>query len=119
MRYLPAVMGISVAPAVFFRPDRRRGLLCVHLAKLAGEPPDRVVEAAYHILGLEFLHPIEDFPETWYLQLFIFIIPLIDLSILAQGITDFSFLIFNSWSRDKEWKMAVASTFKDHIVVIG
>lgn len=95
------------------------GSLYVHLAGLAGEPPDSVVEAAYHILGLVFLSPIEDFPETWYLQLFNFMIPLIGLSILAQGIADFSILFFNRRARGKEWEIAVASTYKDHVVVIG
>ncbi len=95
------------------------GYLYFHFAGLAGEPPGNFIEAAYHVLGLVFLSPIETFPAAWYLQLFNFLIPVLGLSILAQGIADFSILFFNRRARGKEWEMAVASTYKDHVVVIG
>jgi voltage-gated potassium channel len=41
------------------------------------------------------------------------------LGIFAQGIADFSVLFFNRRSRGKEWEMAVASTFNDHIIMVG
>ncbi len=95
------------------------GYLYSWLALQAGEPPDNFPEAAYHILGLVFLSPIEAFPKAWFLRLFNFIVPILGLSILAQGIADFGILFFNRRARGKEWEMAVASTFRDHVVVIG
>jgi len=43
----------------------------------------------------------------------------IGISLLAQGLTDFGVLFFNRRARGKEWQMAVASTFRDHVVLIG
>jgi Trk K+ transport system NAD-binding subunit len=45
--------------------------------------------------------------------------PIIGIGILAQGLADFSLFFFNRRARGKEWEMAVASTFSNHIVVIG
>ncbi|WP_420643669.1 potassium channel family protein [Candidatus Leptofilum sp.] len=79
-----------------------------------------LVEATYQVLGLTFLQPLGDnLPDHWPLQLFYFIMPLIGISILAQGLADFGILFFNRHERSKEWEMAVASTFQDHIVLVG
>jgi len=81
---------------------------------------NNVAEAIYQVLGLTFLQPLGDnLPEYWPLQLFYFIMPVIGISILAQGLADFGILFFNRRERSKEWEMAVASTFQDHIVLVG
>jgi voltage-gated potassium channel len=95
------------------------GLLYNFLAELAGETINSSSEAIYHILGLTFLQPIEDFPQAWFLQSFYFIMPIIGIGILAQGVADFGVLFFNRRERGKEWQMAVASTFNKHVVLIG
>ena len=95
------------------------GLLYDSLAKVAGEPINSTSEAIYHILGLTFLQPIEAFPNAWYLQSFYFIMPIIGIGILAQGVADFGVLFFNRRERGKDWQMAVASTFNKHVVLIG
>jgi hypothetical protein len=73
----------------------------------------------YHILALTLLNPIEEFPSTWYLEIFFFIMPVVGIGILAQGLADFGILFFNRSERSKEWEMAVASTFSNYIVLIG
>lgn len=95
------------------------GLLYDTLAKIAGEPINTTSESIYHILGLTFLQPIEAFPQAWFLQSFYFIMPIIGIGILAQGVADFGVLFFNRRERGKEWQMAVASTFNQHVVLIG
>jgi Trk K+ transport system NAD-binding subunit len=45
--------------------------------------------------------------------------PIVGVIALAQGLADFGSLLFNRKSRNKEWEMAVASTFKKHIVLVG
>jgi voltage-gated potassium channel len=77
-------------------------------------------EAVYQVMGLAFLQPLGDnLPQDIRLQLFYFFMPIIGLIILAQGLTDFGTLFFNRRARSKEWEMAVASTFNQHIVLIG
>jgi Trk K+ transport system NAD-binding subunit len=95
------------------------GYLYYRLALVAREPIDNLSEAIYHVLGLTFLNPIETFPNTWYLAVFYFLMPIVGIGILAQGIADFGILFFNRRERSKEWEMAVASTFNDHVVLIG
>ncbi|MCP5095464.1 MAG: hypothetical protein GY943_07925 [Chloroflexi bacterium] len=77
-------------------------------------------EAVYQVMGLTFLQPLGDnLPQDFRLQLFYFLMPIIGLFILGQGLTDFGLLLFNRRARSKEWEMAVASTFNHHIVLIG
>jgi len=95
------------------------GLLYDHLAHCAGEPIGGPVEGMYHVLCLTFLQPIEDFPRAWYLQVFFFAMPVIGAVILAQGVADFGAMVFNRRARGKEWEMAVASTFNEHVILVG
>lgn len=95
------------------------GLLYGALAEMAGQPVSSVAESVYLMLSLTFLQPLGDFPTQWYLQIFYFVMPIIGISILAQGLTDFGVLFFNRRARGKEWQMAVASIFQNHVVLIG
>ncbi|MCP4416652.1 MAG: hypothetical protein GY805_08515 [Chloroflexi bacterium] len=98
------------------------GLLYFLLARQYGESvgSNSLVEAIYQVLGLTFLQPLGDnLPENYQLQIFYFVMPIIGISILAQGLTEFGLLFFNRRERSKEWEMAVASTFQNHIVVVG
>ncbi len=95
------------------------GLAYFELARIAGEPLPSRVEAIYAALTMVFLQASEEFPQTWYLQIFYFAMPVIGIGILAQGLADFGVLLFNRKSRSKEWEMAVASTFNNHIILVG
>lgn len=89
------------------------------LAEYAKEPIRTWVEALYAVLGMSFLQASGSFPQTWYLQVFYFAMPLLALAILAQGLADFGIMLFNRRARSKEWEVAVASTFNDHIILVG
>jgi Trk K+ transport system NAD-binding subunit len=95
------------------------GLAYAMIARLGEEPVPGLSEAIYIVLTAVFLQPAGEFPEHWGLQLFHFIMPVIGLVILAQGLADFGSLLFNRRARNKEWEMAVASTMNKHIVLIG
>ncbi|HVP20535.1 MAG TPA: NAD-binding protein [Anaerolineaceae bacterium] len=95
------------------------GVLYYFLAISAGEPVRNLVEAFYVVLTASFLQSGGSFPGTWYLQLFYFILPIVGISILAQGLADFGILFFNRHARGKDWEMAVASTFSNHVVLVG
>ncbi|MDD2922258.1 MAG: TrkA family potassium uptake protein [Anaerolineales bacterium] len=96
------------------------GFLYNFISTIANEPTDGLAESIYTVLTLTFLQPPNrDFPHHVGLQLFHFIMPVIGIFMLAQGLADFGSLLFNRRSRSKEWEMAVASTLKKHIVLIG
>jgi len=89
------------------------------IAQAANEPVKTIGEAVYTILAATFLQPLGDFPQNIVLQLIHFVMPLVGVIFLAQGLTDFGVLLFNRKSRGKEWEMAVASTMNKHIVLVG
>ncbi len=96
------------------------GFLYNYLSALVNEPVDSLVESIYIVLIATFLQPANrDFPHHIFLQAFHFLMPLIGLIVLAQGLADFGSLFFNRKSRNKEWEMAVASTMQNHIILIG
>jgi voltage-gated potassium channel len=89
------------------------------LAETVGESLPSFGEAIYTVLAATFLQPVGEFPKSIVLQLFHFIMPVVGIIFLAQGLTDFGVLLFNRKSRGKEWEMAVASTLNRHIVLVG
>lgn len=98
------------------------GIIYHNLAKQLGEPvgSSDLGEAVYHVMGLTFFQPLGDeLPNDVRLELFYFVMPIVGLLVLALGLTDFGILFFNRQQRSKEWEMAVASTFHDHIVLVG
>lgn len=95
------------------------GSLYYWLSQSAIEPIANLAGGIYQALELTFLQSMTPFPKEWYLEIFYFVMPVIGLGIFAQGIADFSVLFFNRRSRGKEWEMAVASTFNDHIILVG
>lgn len=96
------------------------GFLYFYIAHLVKEPVNSYAEAIYIVLIATFLQPPNrDFPIHIALQLFHFFMPIVGIIALAQGLADFGSLLFNRKSRNKEWEMAVASTMKNHIVLIG
>ena len=95
------------------------GLLYDRIAAAVGEPVQSPIEAIYLVLTATFLQPLGSFPQHFPLQIFHFLMPLVGIGILAQGLADFGSLLFNRRARSKEWEMAVASTMNGHIILIG
>ena len=89
------------------------------LSAEAGEPLGNFLEAVYVVLSMTFFQSAGEFPHTWYLGIFYFIMPVLGLIILAQGIAEFSVMLFNRRARGKEWEIAVASTYNNHIILVG
>jgi len=89
------------------------------LAAQLGEPVRSEGEAIYIVLSATFLQIVGEFPQHILLQAIYFLMPLVGIIILAQGLADFGGLLFNRRARSKEWEMAVASTMKNHIVLVG
>jgi voltage-gated potassium channel len=84
-----------------------------------GEPLGSYLESIYLLLSLTFLQSTVTFPGDWHLQIFFFLIPIIGIGLLTQGVAEFASLFFNRRARGKEWEMAVASTFNKHVVLVG
>src|SRR5215212_2107399 len=95
------------------------GYLYHAISNWVGEPVAGPSEAIFIVLTAAFLQPSVAFPKHFSLQIFHFLMPLVGIIILAQGLADFGSLLFNRRTRNKEWEMAVASTMKNHMVLVG
>ncbi len=95
------------------------GLAWQALNRAAGLPEPSLAQAAYTMLTMIFLQANADFPDVWYLQAFFFVMPVLGLAILARGAADFGVLLFNRSARGEAWQVAVASTYSDHVVLVG
>lgn len=95
------------------------GILYQRIGAAVGEPVNDLSEAIYLVLTLSFLQSSGEFPSHPLLEAFYFIMPLIGMGILAQGLADFGIMLFNRRTRSKEWEMAIASTFQEHTILVG
>ncbi|MFH2038697.1 MAG: NAD-binding protein [Chloroflexota bacterium] len=95
------------------------GTYYFYAAQSVGEPLESLPEAYYMILGLAFFQSSGVFPQHGLLQIWFFILPIIGIGTLAQGLADFGMALFNRRTRNKEWEMAVASTFNEHTILVG
>jgi voltage-gated potassium channel len=76
-------------------------------------------ESVYAIFSMIFFGANIPLPREWYLQVFFFIMPVIGLGLIAQGVINFGVMLFNKSAREDEWQVAIASTYKDHVIVAG
>jgi Trk K+ transport system NAD-binding subunit len=96
------------------------GFIYDFISKVVNEPVSSLAESIYIVLVAAFLQPpTTEFPNHIALQAFHFLMPIVGVISLAQGLADFGSLLFNRKSRNKEWEMAIASTMKNHIILIG
>ena len=93
------------------------GWLYSQLSKTAGAELS-LAESTFLILSMIFLQANTSFPDEWYRQIFFFVMPVIGLALLARG-ADFGILLFNRRLRGEAWQMAIASTYSDHVILVG
>lgn len=75
--------------------------------------------ALYASFALVFFETALEFPQQWYLQVVYFLIPILGLSAIADGVLSFSAALTNKRARGQKWQVAMASTYKDHVIVCG
>ena len=75
--------------------------------------------ALHATFALIFFETLLPFPEQWYLQIWFFIIPILGLVTLADGVLRFGTALVNKQARGQKWQVAMASTFKGHVIVCG
>lgn len=77
------------------------------------------LESLHATFKLIFLETLLPFPRALGLQILFFIVPFIGLAIVADGLLRFGVALFNRRERREAWQMAIASTYRDHIIVCG
>lgn len=76
-------------------------------------------EALYATLMLIFLNPTLEFPRSPLVRPVFFIVPIIGVGIFTQAVIRFGILLFAKSYREEEWQRVMASTYRDHTIVVG
>ncbi len=75
-------------------------------------------EALYAVFSMLFFQQAVSFPEG-PLEILFFVIPILGLSVVAEGLVSFSLLLFDRRNPAGEWTVALASTYSGHVVLCG
>jgi voltage-gated potassium channel len=97
-------------------------ILCVGTLSLRFfyEEPLSWAEALHATFMLIFTETILEFPTRGLgIQIMFFVIPVVGLAVVADGVLRFGVALFNRRKRKEAWQVAIASTYHDHVVVCG
>lgn len=82
--------------------------------------PQGLTEALYETLTLMTLQSDLDFPRGDLIgELIFFLTPLLGLALIFQSVLNFGRLLLDKGSRREAWQVALASTYRDHIIICG
>jgi Trk K+ transport system NAD-binding subunit len=76
-------------------------------------------EALYGTFSLIFFSPYLEFPEQWHLRILYYIIPILGLAAVIDGVLRFGVALVSKRDRGQKWQVAMASTYEDHVIVCG
>ncbi|MBC7228284.1 MAG: NAD-binding protein [Thermoflexales bacterium] len=68
---------------------------------------------------LMFFETTHEYPQGWPAQIVFFMWPLLGLILVVNGVVRFWTAFFNRRERREAWEVAVASTYRNHVVVCG
>ena len=77
------------------------------------------MEAFHATLMLTLAEVNLPFPNKLGLQLLLLIIPLVGLSTVVDGVIRFGVALVNRRNRKEAWQVAIASTYRNHVVICG
>src|SRR5215216_6341043 len=75
-------------------------------------------EAMYLAFSQMTLNPVPA-PRAVWLQAVFYVAPALNLVLVARGALNIGLLVFDKRNRREAWQMALASTYRDHVIVCG
>ena len=109
VEFLPIIVLVGVILAV-------GGWLFHHLYE---KEPLTYWRALYITYCLIFMEHLIEFPDHWILRAFYFLLPLLGLIIILDGLTRFGYHVLRRDENRVEWIRAMAKTYKDHVILCG
>lgn len=76
-------------------------------------------EALFGAFALVFLQTPLSVPHQWYLQILFFLIPIVGITAVANGVLSFGINLMDKAARGQKWQVAMASTYSGHVIVCG
>jgi Trk K+ transport system NAD-binding subunit len=113
---------------VCFRHVRLRLLLMAVILVIGAllftklDDPDRrpsFVNATFYTFNLIFGEVPESLPQSGVLRVMFFVVPILGIAIIIEGIVDFSLVLRDRRRFEKSWCVMLASSFHDHVVLVG
>lgn len=80
---------------------------------------ERFLAGLYETLQLLIFQNSRSLPDDWLGQALFFLIPLLGLLFAAQSAINFGRFLLNKSSRPQAWQIALASTYRHHVIVGG
>lgn len=77
------------------------------------------IRACYFTWSLIFGESPEAFPDHLFLQSLFFIVPVLGLTVIIEGIVDLSMLVGDRRRSERRWCTIMAAAYKNHIVLVG
>ncbi|HEX9438355.1 MAG TPA: NAD(P)-binding protein, partial [Roseiflexaceae bacterium] len=84
-------------------------------------PPHQLafIPALYETLKLLTFQSALNLPGDSLGQVLFFLLPLLGLGLIVQGVLNFGRLLLDKGDRRQAWQVALASTYHDHIIICG
>jgi len=86
---------------------------------LGGDPSIRFFKAVWHTWLLIFGEPPGDFPDSLILDILYFLMPIIGLTVILEGIIDFALMLRDRKRYERSWCEMMASSMSDHVILVG
>lgn len=85
-----------------------------------GQSKENIPKALYAAYALIFFETTESIIQVnWYIQVLYFLIPILGMAFLVDGLIRFGTALVNKKARGQKWQVAMASTFKKHVIICG
>ena len=85
----------------------------------AGYPRIPYVDLPYTMLALMIFESPTDLPAEWQLIAFWYLMPVVAAYVAGRGVFEFVTLFFSPSEHPSSWEKAVASSFRNHVIVLG
>ncbi|MCC7291488.1 MAG: potassium channel protein [Phycisphaerales bacterium] len=76
-------------------------------------------EGLYYTWCLVFFQPVVGYPDSWMLQVLVFVVPILGLLILVETFMEISLTLRDRRHNEREWSRMIAAEMKDHVVLVG
>ncbi len=76
-------------------------------------------KALYYTWSLIFGQPPEEYPRSPALQILFFVVPLVGLLVIIEGLVDFSLVVRDRRRNERGWCRVMANALSNHIILVG
>lgn len=76
-------------------------------------------QSLYYTFLLIFGEPPQDFPDRWPLRLLFFLVPIVGLTVIIEGVVELATLVRDRRRNERAWCRIMAESMHDHVILVG